>query len=727
MESSSIDQSPTSGPDATATAPISSNSKVTKGPRACATCARAKSRCISGPEGQGKCERCHRLGKSCSSQTPAPPRKRKEPKPTRVAELERRIEDLTALVGTSKQQPQQLAPSPPISDYHHHDHHQLPLLLRSIGPTAAEGAAKLGQAPWPEPLAHLFPGDGSLFEGSGEHTQYPHQHQHQHIADSSVPASSSHGISPDARVLLPSNPKYRLPQVEESTWPEGDEAEELLREYTTHMGHLFPFAVIPSGIRSQTLREQKPFFWKAVMVEACQLDGARQIALGERLLKDIAEAAFMRSQTTLDLLQGLQLLIAWYHFNLDKYQTTNLLFLMRSITTTLGFEAAASDDQNNWTSEILERMRAFAGTYYLATIASTTHKNPDKLMASPYLNKCCGVLLEMMEYKTDELLVHLIRVQHLTWRTSRALAAQQKTQMESHHRHPYEQIELLRVTVRKFTESLPVHIKTNPSMVGHVHVAELLLYEGVIHEAQEYSRQYSSMQQDGERSVVPQQQDLLNMLWACTAVVKAFLTNRFAQQMGDYPRFVCMSSLDFTYVFLTMLKLMTLRLPGWDLKNLRAALDFEKFVNRQIEDMNYTAKRRKKRSKSRGHSSSSHNSPVGAVEGQEGSTEIQDPWSKLAHKIQTLKDCIDRDIDSGQGPSDLSRVYDPAPMTLTDATQDLMQDLLQGFGNEIWGGGEMDIDWNAAGSLFVNEPMFDWSAVFGSSQPLQNSFLGYQM
>ncbi|KAK3997259.1 protein priB [Cladorrhinum sp. PSN332] len=734
-----LDHSPTSAPAAAVAAPSSSNSKVSKGPRACATCARAKSRCVPGPEGQGKCERCHRLGKSCSSQTPAPPRKRKEPKPTRVAELERRIEDLTALV-----KPQQLVPSPPSSEVQH-GHHSLPLLIRSVDPTVAvfpkgelavnviDGAPKCNQVSWSEPMAHLFPAGGPLFEGPGDRNQYLYQHQHR--TDSSAPASSIHSLSPDARLSSPPNQKNAQPQVAENLWPEGDEAEELLCEYRNHMGHLFPFAVISSTMASEVLREQRPFLWKAVMVEACHHDGSRQIVLGLRLLKEVAEAAFMRSQTTLDLLQGVQLLISWYHFNLDKYQTTNLLFLMRSITTTLGFEASVDD--NNWTSESLERMRAFAGTYYLATIASTTNKNPDHLTASPYLNKCVHVLKDKMEYETDELLIYLVHAQYITQWTSRAIV-QHRSQPRT-HQHPYALIENFRQSIRTFAESLPVHIKTNPSIVGHIHVAELLLYEGVIQQAQAVSAGYSNMQ-DGDTVVssggahpaqVPSH-ELLGMLWACTSVVKAFLTNRFAQQMGDWPRFVCMSSLDFTYVFLTMLKLMTLRLPGWDLRKVRVELDFEKFVTRQIEDMDYTAKRRKKRSKSRvsggGGNSSSHNSPMG-VEIQEGS-EVQDLFAKLAHKIRTLKNCVvsesqDRDIDSGQGPSDLSRVYDPAPMTLTDATQDLMQDLLQDFGNEIWG--DMDIEWNTAESLFVNESMFDWSAAFGSSQPFQGSFQGYQI
>ena len=47
------------------------------------------------------------------------------------------------------------------------------------------------------------------------------------------------------------------------------------------------------------------------MMEACLFDGPRQITLGNALLRDISEAAFTRPQKNLDLLQGLQLLIAW--------------------------------------------------------------------------------------------------------------------------------------------------------------------------------------------------------------------------------------------------------------------------------------------------------------------------------------------------------------------------------------------------------------------------------
>jgi hypothetical protein len=94
-------------------------------------------------------------------------------------------------------------------------------------------------------------------------------------------------------------------------WPEGNEAVEFLEDYNTFKGHLFPFAVVPPHLDSTQLKTEKPFFWKAIMMTACHMDGLRQMAMGNELLKEVCEAAFMRPQKTLDLLQGLMILISW--------------------------------------------------------------------------------------------------------------------------------------------------------------------------------------------------------------------------------------------------------------------------------------------------------------------------------------------------------------------------------------------------------------------------------
>jgi hypothetical protein len=136
------------------------------------------------------------------------------------------------------------------------------------------------------------------------------------------------------------------------------------------MEHLFPFVVIPPGTGCDQLRLQRPFLWKAIMMEACHLDGSRQIRLGNQLLKDISEAAYTKPQKNLDLLQGLQILISWFHYNLNSFQMTNLLYLARSICMSLGLieKGQGLMDETEQSSQSLEQMRAFAGTYYLVTV-----------------------------------------------------------------------------------------------------------------------------------------------------------------------------------------------------------------------------------------------------------------------------------------------------------------------------------------------------------------------
>ena len=67
----------------------------------------------------------------------------------------------------------------------------------------------------------------------------------------------------------------------------------------------------------------------------------------------------------------------------------------------------------------------------------------------------------------------------------------------------------------------------------------------------------------------------VEMLWASARIVHSFLTNRLAGGITDYPRFIRLSSFDLTYVFLTLLKLVTLQAPGWDLAQVREELHFD--------------------------------------------------------------------------------------------------------------------------------------------------------
>ncbi|KAK3333658.1 hypothetical protein B0T19DRAFT_440404 [Cercophora scortea] len=669
---------------------------------------------------------CHRLDKPCSSQTPAPPRKRKEPKPTRVSELEKKLEDLTARIESVQHQTATPTPTPPESGSdvnNHHQHHSNADADRgiSVGVTP--------QKPWPShtpgrrpgegrwyPMAHLFPAESpqpSTSSGKQPSSTLdsarlsppvkkrqtspplaaaaadlpPHrQHLSPVPASTSTPASVSVLTAPPNTTSGAPPPPPPPPQL----WPEEDEAASLLAEYTTHLSHLFPFAVVPPRMTSFELRQRKPFFWKAIMMEACHLDGARQMALGDELLREIAEAAITKPQKSLDLLQGLQILISWYHYNLNSFQMTNLLFLARSICSSLGFtESQSATMQREQTSDSLEQMRAFAGTYYLVTVTFTTNKKPDALMNTSYLEACCFVLEREMEYDTDEILVWLVRAQQLAQAISWRLALCSNPDIQPNSSPLPMVIKGFQEQLRTFRNSLPHHLRDNASLVGHLHVAEILLYEIGLQSPSTFS--------------LAEQADFLR---ACLCATKSFFDNRFAQEIQEHPRFICMSSFDFIYAFLTALKLITFQAPWWDPGLVRTSLCFDQFLDRQVRDMEFMAERRRRRRR-RGygdHVGVGGVSPPDAGGGMdeaeaEGDIEAHDPFFKLAKKMRQLGDIMRGECDDVY-KNNLVQAVDTAPMTLTDATQALMQDLEDD--SSLWQ--QLAIDWNAFNTLFLPPP-----------------------
>ncbi|KAI1037350.1 hypothetical protein LB503_009092 [Fusarium chuoi] len=87
-----------------------------KGPKACTTCAKAKARCVPGPLGSLKCDRCHRLDKPCVNQTPAPARPRRSPKLSKIAALEKRLEELSSHVRRESSEEEDSSPPPSTSE-----------------------------------------------------------------------------------------------------------------------------------------------------------------------------------------------------------------------------------------------------------------------------------------------------------------------------------------------------------------------------------------------------------------------------------------------------------------------------------------------------------------------------------------------------------------------------------------------------------------------------------
>ncbi|KAF6830530.1 tRNA processing endoribonuclease [Colletotrichum plurivorum] len=670
-----------------------------KGPRACTTCAKAKSRCIPGPERSNKCERttpngrisrCHRLRKPCGSQIPAPPRTKRDPKPTKVAELEKRLDELTTQLGATAGG----SPGPAIGSG-----------------VPATGTAKVSdnQTTSPLPITRGNERKSLRIPISCDHLFAPAEVQTEGASDTSPAASSStlddHAVGSSSHGHSQPDAPGALPAVG-SAWPLNNDSDVLLQTFRDDLQPLYPFVIVPPHMSPAQLARERPYLWKGIMMTACHLDATRQVTLGNELLQDIVQAAFTKPRKSLDVLQGLQLLIAWYHYNINSFQLTNLLFLARSMCISLGFKESPlsikgkdkrilinlpSPGTEAATPALsparLELLRAFAGCYYLNTLVFTTNKRPDAFMDTTYLESCCRQIQESAEYPSDELLVQLFKIQQLAQSISLTLGAEStsfQTQL------PLTLVvQSFQQQLEIFKTALPEHLKDNAGLLTHISIAEILLYEIGIPESQGPASYISLTER-------------LDLLWGCCMASKTFLERRFPKNNRSVqPRFTCLSSSDFLYVFIVSLKLMTLEVPGWDLSVIRKHLDLASVVESQVQHLEiFTLKRARRPS-----AAATAGIDAGGAADVPG-PKVVDPFVRLTEMLGYFKELVKGELSSFKTQPAIQEPIQ-LPANMSDGTQAMIRDLDASF-SSFWPS-LMDDDpstWDVGGMF----PAMDWTA-----------------
>ncbi len=110
----------------------------------------------------------------------------------------------------------------------------------------------------------------------------------------------------------------------------------------------------------------------------------------------------------LDLLQGLLVYLAWYHFHfkLQGRQINMLVQIAVAIATEL--------DLGNPTQSAAEAKRAFVGTYYLSSCLSMVCKRAVPMKYNDQIGECCRSLATGSETLSDTQLIHFVELQRLS-------------------------------------------------------------------------------------------------------------------------------------------------------------------------------------------------------------------------------------------------------------------------------------------------------------------------
>ncbi|KAK8060074.1 hypothetical protein PG996_010004 [Apiospora saccharicola] len=353
--------------------------------QACATCSKAKQKCVS--RGGGKCLRCHRRGLDCHPSASSRVRKHgaKQASTLQASQIEGKLDDLVSLLRAQNAIPTTAPGS-----------HLAPIELRSEVPRSiripySNSVSTCNRLSTPSANSHI----------SSDESSYPlHDTTQSGSCDSSPPS-------------------------------DGDElhlsdADEILKTFRNHCLHRFPFLYLDPALGAQEMQRERPFLWMNIQA-ICTKSFLQCEQLGQQIREYLARKLFVELEKDLDLLQGLLTYLSWtqYHFIgkpfLLRFSGTlnALLFDLqlaeppRSVGEALhtnnnpvhlfGYQAPVSTRRTN------DERRAILATFIVSSVISSFRK-ADVVRWTPHVDDCIKSLAEDPEHYGDEILVAIAQI-----------------------------------------------------------------------------------------------------------------------------------------------------------------------------------------------------------------------------------------------------------------------------------------------------------------------------
>ncbi|KAL4795385.1 hypothetical protein BDV19DRAFT_398754 [Aspergillus venezuelensis] len=138
-------------------------------------------------------------------------------------------------------------------------------------------------------------------------------------------------------------------------------ADELLSKYLIYKQPQFPFVIVPPGTTVSALRREYPFLLLCILTACLEDDPSLQDELEALVRKEIAMRIVVGIERDMDILQGLLVYAAWYHYHWRTYHTHGYMLLQMAVMVVVDLEldrqegfrmrAIPVDGSTNWTKE----------------------------------------------------------------------------------------------------------------------------------------------------------------------------------------------------------------------------------------------------------------------------------------------------------------------------------------------------------------------------------------
>ncbi|KAJ5392528.1 hypothetical protein N7509_008018 [Penicillium cosmopolitanum] len=345
-----------------------------KRPRACEPCRQLKVRCDPDPiHPHGSCKRCAKAHRTCI--TTAPTRKRQKKTDSRVTELERKIDALTATLQASHSKPF-MGPSPQTQPSLHDSSSSVAGTKRTHDGFLASQYARSDS-----PSAQQLP----------------------------RPSDSVHWRGPYAGDIVPPKENANaFADVIDKGIVDIDSANAAFQRYVTRMAPEMPFVIIPPGTTMGDVRRDKPALFLSIIAAAIgPYKKDVQVTLLNDAYQTIADRVVVKGEKCLELVQALMVCSIWYlpPDKLEELKFYQLVHLAVILCMDLGLNRPVSNEPKPFMKlreQLIkkppgdmkgpEARRTWLGCYFMSVQVSTALRRTQLLRWSSYMDECVETL-----------------------------------------------------------------------------------------------------------------------------------------------------------------------------------------------------------------------------------------------------------------------------------------------------------------------------------------------
>jgi hypothetical protein len=157
-----------------------------------------------------------------------------------------------------------------------------------------------------------------------------------------------------------------------------DSDEILLSVYKNQLCRQFPFVIIPASTTPIQLQATRPFLMKVIRMVASVRHLRLMRGQGRAIMVDISNAMLLRSERSMDLLQGILVLLGSYHYHCMAHaQFNNLIRLATSLVEDMNLSSCPKSQQMMRQIPLVraresllrtnEEKRALLGVWYMSS------------------------------------------------------------------------------------------------------------------------------------------------------------------------------------------------------------------------------------------------------------------------------------------------------------------------------------------------------------------------